>query len=179
MPVKNGHGLSPAAEKKRILKARHKKMAEAYKKMSPAQKKHYNKGQAELRKIAKFFNESDKGVKPKGHVAKKAVPRSAVKGVKPKVHKSKTIAPKRFARKIMLKKYKKLAGAKVAKKVAGKSLARKVVGKLGVPGKIAVGASIFYQYSKKTGCGPGMSKVTKDGKTYCKASKGSRKGRDY
>ena len=38
MPVKNGHGLSPAAEKKRILKARHKKMAEAYKKMSPSQR---------------------------------------------------------------------------------------------------------------------------------------------
>jgi hypothetical protein len=67
----------------------------------------------------------------------------------------------------------------VFKKAPKKSLARKVVGKLGAPGKIAVGASILYHYSKKSGCKPGMSKVTKNGKSYCAPSRGSKKGRDY
>tara|TARA_R110002020_G_scaffold115286_5_gene265069 strand:- start:1750 stop:2139 length:390 start_codon:yes stop_codon:yes gene_type:complete len=67
----------------------------------------------------------------------------------------------------------------LARKSAKKSIARKVVGKLGAPGKIAVGASILYHYSKKSGCKPGMSKVTKNGKSYCAPSRGSKKGRDY
>ena len=70
------------------------------------------------------------------------------------------------------KKYRK--AAPMAKKVA-----KKVVGKLGIAGKAAVGASMLYHYSKKTGCKPGMSKVTKNGKSYCTPSKGSKKGRDY
>lgn len=83
-----------------------------------------------------------------------------------------------------LEKWYYASGKKVAKKAAKKSLARKVVGKLGAPGKAAVGAAVLIDYAKmkqkgKKGCGPGMSKVTKNGKTYCKASKGSRKGRDY
>ena len=80
------------------------------------------------------------------------------------------------------------SGKKVAKKVAtktaGKSLARKVVGKLGAPGKAIAGAALLIDYAKmkqkgKKGCGPGMSKVTKNGKSYCTPAKGSRKGRDY
>ena len=73
---------------------------------------------------------------------------------------------------------------KVAKKVAKKTLARKVVSKLGAAGKLAVGASMLYDMVKtsqkgKKGCGPGMRKVTKAGKSYCTPIKGGKKGRDY
>ena len=68
---------------------------------------------------------------------------------------------------------------RTAKKSLAKKVAKKVVGKLGIAGKAAVGASMLYHYSKKTGCKPGMSKVTKNGKSYCTPSKGSKKGRDY
>ena len=79
------------------------------------------------------------------------------------------------------------SGKKVAKKAvkkAHKTIAGKLVGKLGAPGKAIVGASLLIDYAKmkqkgKKGCGPGMSKVTKNGKSYCAPSKGSRKGRDY
>ena len=85
------------------------------------------------------------------------------------------------------KKYKRLGKAAMAvplKRSAKKSIARKVIGKLGAPGKAAVGASMLYDYVKskqkgKKGCGPGMRKVTKNGKSYCAPSKGSKKGRDY
>jgi len=65
-----------------------------------------------------------------------------------------------------------------------KSIARKLVGKFGAPGKAAVGAAVLIDYAKmkqkgKKGCGPGMSKVTKNGKSYCAPSRGSKKGRDY
>ena len=98
-------------------------------------------------------------------------------------------APKTYKRSVLVKDMKKLekfykeAAAKPAKalsrKSAKKSLARKVVSKLGVAGKAAVGASILYHYSKKSGCKPGMSKVKKGGIFYCSTSKGSKKGRDY
>ena len=98
-------------------------------------------------------------------------------GLKPGVKAGKLKMPK-------LEKWYYSSGKKVAKKAAKKSLARKVVGKLGAPGKAIVGASLLIDYAKmkqkgKKGCGPGMSKVTKNGKSYCAPSKGSRKGRDY
>ena len=78
----------------------------------------------------------------------------------------------------------KKAKFKTAKKVAKKTLARKVISKLGPAGKVAVGASMLYDMVKtsqkgKKGCGPGMRKVTKAGKSYCTPIKGGKKGRDY
>lgn len=113
-----------------------------------------------------------------------------------RVRKGKTVDakpfPKRKAKatsdwKKEMAKYSKRAGKtmdavplkRTAKKSLAKKVAKKVVGKLGIAGKAAVGASMLYHYSKKTGCKPGMSKVTKNGKSYCTPSKGSKKGRDY
>ena len=69
--------------------------------------------------------------------------------------------------------------AKLAKKRTKKGLARRVVGKLGLPGKIAVGASIAYDVAKSIPrgkkkplakgkkCKTGESVVRVGGKTYC------------
>ena len=105
-----------------------------------------------------------------------------------RVRKGKTVDAKPFPKRKAKatsdwKKYAKRAGktmdAVPLKRTAKKGIARKLLGKLGAPGKVAVGASMLYHYSKKTGCKPGMSKVTKNGKSYCTPSKGSKKGRDY
>ena len=98
-------------------------------------------------------------------------------------------APEKYKRANLVKDMKKLEkfykskaalpAKSLVKKGAKKGIARKLVGKLGVAGKAAVGASILYHYSKKSGCKPGMSKVKKGGKFYCSTSKGSKKGRDY
>ena len=120
----------------------------------------------------------------------KAKPKATFKKVKPisgksRVHKfAKRMPKKSIVNAKAMSEAMKKAKFKTAKKVAKKTLARKVVSKLGPAGKVAVGASMLYDMVKasqkgKKGCGPGMRKVTKAGKSYCTPIKGGKKGRDY
>ena len=131
-------------------------------------------GSKERKKLAKFYKEAAKPA------LGKRIRRKGAKTATATWKKSLSQADKWEERASRSAKKVKPFVRAIGKSATKKSLARKVLSKLGTPGKIAVGASFLYDYAKtkqkgKKGCGPGMRKVTKNGKTYCAPISGSKK----